>query len=393
MTLVVPLGIEGYSAVEPPTAFTAVPGRLSATVSWQAPSTLPLVGYRIYDVTGGRTLVATAPKSATQVNVPGAGPRTLALVAANGRLAESPDVVVDVPAVTSEVVGNDWYGHSVSFATDAPSAAGRPLTVERVDLDPSRTRWVTPRGTVGGSWTVTVCPVATEQCTAVPGTDNIANPDADYPSEARWLPDGSIAFLRGSSYQLQTLWVVRPDGTGLRKVADVPDHGGLAPAPDGTQVVLRNDDRGILERVRLSDGSITAIPGTSGWVDGFTVSNRGQLVVERRDDTSVQAGPRTATVMNLDGSGHACCRFRSGTTAACHVRSHGHPGGLRPVHQRQRCDDVGGRRGRTGARQLVHPHSRVARSDMGGGRPVRTHCQHQRSFVHDRQRHRDGRRR
>ncbi|MGO4604414.1 FG-GAP-like repeat-containing protein [Terrabacter sp. 2YAF2] len=302
-TLVVPLSIEGYSPVEPPTAFTVAPGRLSATVSWQAPSTLPGVGYRVYDVTGGgRTLVATAPKSATQVNVPGAGPRRLALVAANGRFAESPDVLLDVPAVTSEVVGNDWHGPAVSFTPDAPPSAGRPLTVERVDLDPSRTRWLRPRP-VGSGQSLTVCPVATEQCTAVPGTDNLANPDADFPYEARWLPDGTIAFLRGNSSQLRTLWVVRPDGTGLRKIADVPDHQVLVPAPDGTQVVLRSES-GIdaLVRVRLSDGSITVISGTDR-VDGFTISNRGQLVLVRRDDRYSMAGRRTTTVMNLDGSG------------------------------------------------------------------------------------------
>ncbi|WP_207555847.1 TolB family protein [Intrasporangium flavum] len=299
MTLAVPLTLEGYNPVEPPSALAATPGRLSATVSWQPPSKLPVVGYRVYDVTAGsRTLLASAPASATQVLVPGAGPRTLALVAANGRYAESPDVVVDVPAVTSEVVASDPYGSTVSFATDPASPAERALTLERVDLDASRTLWVSSGG-VG----VRVCPVATEQCVTVPGTDGTANPDVDSPTEARWLPDGSIAFLRGNSDQLRTLWVVRSDGTGLRKVANVPNHDQLAPAPDGTQVVLRNNDGfGRFERVRLSDGSITAIPGTDG-ADNFTVSTRGQLVVERRVDTASTTGPRTATVMNLDGSG------------------------------------------------------------------------------------------
>ena len=299
VSLAVPVTLEGYNPVQPPTAATAIPGRLSATVSWQPPSTLPRVGYRVYDVTGGdRTLLASPSASDTAVNVPSAGPRRLALVAANGRYAESPDLVVDVPAVTSEVVANDWYGRAVSFATDSTTPAARPLTVERVDLDASRTQWVS----AGGS-DVRVCPVATEQCAQVPGTPNIANPDADSPRQAVWLPNGTIAFLRGYSEQLRTLWLVRPDGSGLRKVADVPNRSQLAAAPDGAEVVLHSyDGFGRLERLRLSDGRVTAIPGTE-WIDDFTVSNRGQLVIERRDDMSSQNGPRTATVINLDGSG------------------------------------------------------------------------------------------
>jgi hypothetical protein len=295
VTLVVPLRLEGYAPVEPPTAATAAPGRLSATVSWQPPSTLPRSQYRIYDVTNGsRSLVATAPTSATEASIPGPGARRLAVVAANGPFAESRDAFVDVPAITSELVGNDWYGFSLSVATDTTDVPARQLTRERVDLDPSRTRWVTAART-----DVSVCPVATEECVSVPGTASTA--DADAPREAAWLPDGSIAFIRGYSSELRTLWVVRPDGSGLRKVASIPERWQLAAAPSGTEVVLRNSRGDTVERVRLSDGRITAIPGT-GWVDDFTVSNRGLLVIERRVDLTQTNGPRTTTVMNLDGS-------------------------------------------------------------------------------------------
>ncbi|WP_460626778.1 hypothetical protein [Intrasporangium mesophilum] len=300
-SLAVPVMLEGYDPVEPPTQVTAIPGRLSATVSWQPPSTLPGRGYRVYDITGGgRILLASPSASATQANVPGAGPRRLAVVAANGRYAESPDVVVDVSAVTSEVIGNDWYGHAVSFATDSAAPAARPLTVERVDLDASRTRWVT-----AGGADVRVCPVATEQCVTVPGTGNSANPDADYTSDARWLPDGTIAFLRGYSEQLRTLWVVREDGSGLRKVADVPNHAQLAAAPDGVEVVLHSyEGFGRLERLQLSNGHITPIPGTDS-IESYTISPQGWLVAQRRVDTSGPSnnGPRTFMVSGLDGSG------------------------------------------------------------------------------------------
>ena len=49
--LVVPLRLEGYNPVEPPTAATALTGRLSATVSWEPPGVLPRIGYRVYDTT------------------------------------------------------------------------------------------------------------------------------------------------------------------------------------------------------------------------------------------------------------------------------------------------------------------------------------------------------
>ncbi|KRE52576.1 hypothetical protein ASG70_14400 [Phycicoccus sp. Soil748] len=295
-TLVVPLRFEGYNPVEPPSSLTAQQGRASATLSWQPPSVLPRVGYRVYDTTSGaRTLVASAAASATSVNVPGAGPRTLALVAANGTFAESTDVTVSPAKVDSEVVGNDWYGASQSVVTDATTSQARTLSLERVDLDPSRTLWVTPAYS-----DVRVCPVATEECTTVPGTTSTS--DADTPYEAIWMPDGTIAFLRGWSSELRALWVVRRDGSGLRKVASVPERSQLAAVPTGGEVVLRNsrDDR--LERVRLSDGRTTVVPATS-WVDDFTVSTQGLLVLERRADPAAWLGDRVTTVMRLDGTG------------------------------------------------------------------------------------------
>lgn len=300
---VVPLHVEGYLPVNPPTDVTAAPGRLSATVSWKPSSTSPITGYRVYDVSGGaRTLVATAEASATHAVVPGEGPRSLAVVAVNGRYAESPDVVVDVPSVQSEVVGNDWYGFSVAVpTTDAGTAPASPapprkLGLERVDLDPSRTRWVSAARS-----DVSVCPVATEQCVTVPGTAGTG--DADVPRDAVWLPDGRIAFLRGLSEELRSLWMVNVDGSGLRKVASLPRRVQLAATVGNGEVVVNSlEGFGRLERVALADGRVTPVPGTE-WVDDFTVTTQGRLVVESRDDKSVTRGPRTTTLMNLDGSG------------------------------------------------------------------------------------------
>lgn len=295
--LVVPLRLEGYPPVAPPTGASTLPGRLATTVSWEAPSSQPQVGYRLYDTTGGqRTRVASAGKAETSMIAPGSGARRLALVAANGQFAESPDVVLDVPAVTSEVVTNDVYAASVAFATDLPGARPRPTTAERVSLDPSRTRWVTGRRS-----NVSVCRVDTEVCTPVPGTAT-TSPATD-PQDAVWLPDGTIAFIRGASPELRTLWVVRTDGSGLRKVSAIPDRWHLAAAPSGFEVIVRSTlGTGSVERVRLSDGLKIIVPGTSS-VDDFTVSNRGLIVVERRIDMSATRGRRTTTVMNLDGSG------------------------------------------------------------------------------------------
>jgi hypothetical protein len=67
-------------------------------------------------------------------------------------------------------------------------------------------------------------------------------------------------------------------------------------------VLANPDGLGRLERVRLSDGHLAPVPGTS-WVDDFSVSNQGLLVVDVRDDMSTVNGSRTTTVMGLDGSG------------------------------------------------------------------------------------------
>lgn len=296
-TLVVPLYLEGYRPVQPPTAVTVAPARLSATLTWTPSATTPLSGYRIYDITGAtRTLVATAGPSAKSVIVPGPGARRLAIVAADSRYAESPEVAIDVPAVTSEIISNDSSGFSVALANETAAPLPRPLTLERVNLDPSRTRWVT-----GNRGDVSVCPVATEQCVTVPGTTGTTN--LDTPAEAVWLPDGRIAFLRGAILEKRTLWVVGADGSGLRKVADLRSAWQVTATPGTTEVVVHSlEGFGRLERVALADGRITPIPGTD-WLDDFTISTQGLVIVGSRDDKSTTHTNRTTTVMNLDGSG------------------------------------------------------------------------------------------
>ena len=72
---------------------------------------------------------------------------------------------------------------------------------------------------------------------------------AEASSPPTWSPDGSeIAFLRGDDHY--SLFVVRPDGSGLWKIADIdPDHRQRKPwtplsylswSPDGSEILLQD---------------------------------------------------------------------------------------------------------------------------------------------------------
>ena len=293
--LVVPLKLEGYAPVSAPTGTVVIPGRLASTLSWSSPATNPSAGYRVYDTSGGqRTLVSSAAPTARLVNVPGHGIRTLALVAANGRFAESPDVAVQVPGVTTEVVANELYRFPVAFADRGAGALGSARQSDIgsvVHLDPSRQWWVAP-------WSdgLHVCSVDGEVCSVVPGTAESS--PADRVHEAVWLTDGRIAFMRGDTTTM-SLWVVGRDGGGLRRVTGTNINGPLGVAPDGSQILVRGQQS--VMRIRLSDGQATAVPGTTD-VDDFTITTSGRLVLQRRRDMTLTEGPTRITVMGLDGS-------------------------------------------------------------------------------------------
>ncbi len=81
----------------------------------------------------------------------------------------------------------------------------------------------------------------------IPGTEG-ARP-------ARWSPDGQrIAFIRnGRNGNLDNIWVVRPDGTGLRKITNLSAGEGLKSfswAPNGRFIAYLSAGRG--DRVSLS---------------------------------------------------------------------------------------------------------------------------------------------
>ncbi len=78
-----------------------------------------------------------------------------------------------------------------------------------------------------------------------------------------WSPDGAwIAFTRG---QLAGLWIVRPDGSDTRALADAPAAGfGFAWSPDGTAIAARTARYdGLIRRSAISvfgiDGTATAL--------------------------------------------------------------------------------------------------------------------------------------
>ena len=97
--------------------------------------------------------------------------------------------------------------------------------------------------------------------TIVPADLLANNPD--------WSPDGTlIAFsapIVGGEprISLSDIWVVIPDGTGLRQVTDVAATGGSAVqptfTPDGTRIMFKLNDA----QVGASDAAATiAIDGT-----------------------------------------------------------------------------------------------------------------------------------
>lgn len=312
--VVVPLYIEGLAHVPAPTDVAVIAGRTGAQVSWTSPY-YSRSGYtRIYDVTGGgRALLLVTPRASGRqtARLPGPGPRTLALVN-SGEPIVSPEVRVEVPAEPAELVaeGVSGFGPPVAFALGGSQQASHeraaawtiryrngPNSVaetsgDGVSLDPTRTRWlVQSRG--GGLW---LCDFDGAACTAIPGT----TPDViGYVQAAVWLPDGRIAALTGMADD-GVLWTVALDGT-TRRVANLPlmSYGAnLAALPSGSEVIAAIG--GDIQRIRLSDGHLTLVPGTRS-VDDFTVTTVGTLVLQERIDLSQVGGPTRTRVIGLDG--------------------------------------------------------------------------------------------
>lgn len=307
--LVVSLVLYGHDPIDPPISVAAVASRFVSTVSWKPAATQPAAGYFIYDVTGGaRSLLGTVAGDATTFDLPsGVGERQVSVVAAQGTYLESSDVVVQLPRASStDIVANRGFAGTVAMPDVAGSGARVLPPWRGYRLDPGRQFWLAVDGDVK------VCPAATERCTVVPGTQ--ASTDLKtYAHIAAWLPDGSIAFLRGYASADRVLWTVRRDGSGLRRVAALPDAFALQSTPAGTEVVTMIPGPGhyAVNRVRLSDGVRTVVPGTDRTED-FSVSTQGRLIVTSSASQDGQSRPRTTRVMNLDGTACATIPLPTG---------------------------------------------------------------------------------
>lgn len=307
--LVVSLVLYGHEPIDPPTGLTATASRFMSTVSWKPAATAPGDGYRVYDVTGGvRSLLGTVTGDATRLDLPSsAGGRQISVVAAQSTYLKSTDALVALPPASStDIVANRTLAPTVALP-DVAGSGGRELPAWRgYRLDPSRQLWLAADGDLK------VCPAASELCTVVPGTQ--ASTDLKTIAHtATWLPDGSIAFLRGYEPADRALWVVHRDGSGLRRVAAAPQAITVQSTPSGTEVVtmVPGTDGYSVQRVRLSDGVRTIVPGASR-VEDFSVSNQGRLIVTTSASQDGQSRPRTTRVMNLDGSGVATIPLPAG---------------------------------------------------------------------------------
>ena len=122
----------------------------------------------------------------------------------------------------------------------------------------------------------------------------------------KWSPDGSqIAYI---SWKERELWVVRRDGSGLRKLASLPGFASAAEptwSPDGKQIAFSRGWRGAMAiYVVNSDGSGLArlsTPRNGVGDDGPVWSPDGTRIVFERDGNYLEAS--VLVVMNTDGTG------------------------------------------------------------------------------------------
>ena len=108
-----------------------------------------------------------------------------------------------------------------------------------------------------------------QQITPDPETD--VGPCAFDPPE--WSPDGSLILFAYSSDTGMNLFVVHPDGTGLRQLT-TGQYGGMEGgwSPDGTQIAYMAivDDVAGLYVMTLDGGQVVQVPAPQGMVNGLT---------------------------------------------------------------------------------------------------------------------------
>ena len=142
---------------------------------------------------------------------------------------------------------------------------------------------------------------------------------AEASSPPTWSPDGSaIAFLRGDDHY--SLFVVNPDGSGLRRIADIdPDHRPkerwtplpyLSWSPNGSDILLQDYPfiRVKVDGTAYDEGGLpyAVFSGREDWVDPTATwspdGSRIAVAIQGRDRYWSDDGDVILFTMALDGS-------------------------------------------------------------------------------------------
>jgi len=107
----------------------------------------------------------------------------------------------------------------------------------------------------GGVGTIHVAQLH-EDDAQVTGDHRITSGGGDF--EPHWSPDGSlIEFLRDTTGTDNDIYVVRPDGTGLRRLTSTPSRIEFWAtwSSDGKEILFQDDSTGKLKAISLHDGT------------------------------------------------------------------------------------------------------------------------------------------